>query len=207
MSTQAPPEIWIETDGCGSRHVMIRYDASEQGFRKASFHCHYPYADSNSAIADATDFAIRLGASEPVEFRDSPWPGPKIVPPEMAPKLTRKSEGSEILATSPLWHGASATVFYHATVAGPQSAATVSIERDGQPIFTVNASPAGVSVTNPETPQGLLLDQIRWHVRHEPALRWAIGFACGLHSASEGGVQGRMTYPGARMAAFMGQWL
>lgn len=68
-----PTKVWVEDDLFGSRHVMLQHEGFEP-FNYASFYYNYAYT-SNAGTWDAANrLAVELGATEPVEHRNRPFP-------------------------------------------------------------------------------------------------------------------------------------
>lgn len=61
--------VWVENDCLsGSRHVVVQHEGCSP-FTYATFHYRYGYTDNAGTHAAATQLAIELGATEPVEVR------------------------------------------------------------------------------------------------------------------------------------------
>lgn len=60
--------VWIESDLFGARHVVVQHKGCDP-FTYASFHYDYRYTDNAGTLAAATDLALQLGATEPIDRR------------------------------------------------------------------------------------------------------------------------------------------
>ena len=60
--------VWIESDMMGARHVMLQHETCDP-FTYCSFNYCYGYTDNATTHHAATQMAISLGATEPVEHR------------------------------------------------------------------------------------------------------------------------------------------
>ena len=68
-------KVWIESDLCGARHVMVQHDLEgETPFCYATFHYEYGHTDNASTRSQAEKLARELGAQGPVEWRNAPMP-------------------------------------------------------------------------------------------------------------------------------------
>ena len=63
-----PTRIWVESDFCGARHVVLQHEGHEP-FRYATFNYDYAYTSNSNNVARAEKLAKELGAVEPIEHR------------------------------------------------------------------------------------------------------------------------------------------
>jgi hypothetical protein len=63
-----PTKVWIENGLGGERHVMIQHEG-HGAFTYATFFYNYGYTDNATTHKMATDLAVHLGATEPIEYR------------------------------------------------------------------------------------------------------------------------------------------
>lgn len=69
-------KIWIESDIAGACHVMVQHnDGVSEPFCYCSFHYSYAYTSNASVKHEAEQMALRLGAKEPVEYRQRVFNG------------------------------------------------------------------------------------------------------------------------------------
>jgi len=60
--------IWIENGLFGERAVMVQHEGCDP-FEYAVFNYAYGYTDNASTLRAATNLALSLGATEPIEMR------------------------------------------------------------------------------------------------------------------------------------------
>lgn len=66
--TLLKPAIWIESGMAGDRHIMVQY-GDDAPFEYAALFYRYGYTDNATIHRAATEIAVSIGASEPVEER------------------------------------------------------------------------------------------------------------------------------------------
>ena len=66
--TLLKPVIWIEYGIGGDRHIMVQY-ADDAPFEYAALFYRYGYTDNATIHRAATEIAVSIGATEPVEER------------------------------------------------------------------------------------------------------------------------------------------
>lgn len=69
--TMLKPAIWMESGMAGDWHIMVQY-ADDAPFEYAALFYRYGYTDNATIHRAATDIAVSIGASEPVEERQRP---------------------------------------------------------------------------------------------------------------------------------------
>lgn len=70
-----PTHVWIESDMFGGRHVMRQHEGMKP-FCYCSFFYDYTHTSNGKTLQDATNMALSIGATEPVEHRSRElhWP-------------------------------------------------------------------------------------------------------------------------------------
>ncbi|MGF6212379.1 hypothetical protein [Comamonas sp. 4034] len=63
-----PTKIWIESDFCGSRHVMRQHEGHKPAQLATVYYC-YGHTDNSSTRSMAEMIAKALGAIDPIEHR------------------------------------------------------------------------------------------------------------------------------------------
>ncbi len=61
-------KVWIESDMFGSRFVMMQHETCHP-FEYCQFGYDWAYTSNSGTLSAATEMAIKLGATEPVEHR------------------------------------------------------------------------------------------------------------------------------------------
>lgn len=61
-------KVWIESDILGAKHVVLQHEGCEP-FTWCTFNYDHRYTGNSTTLKCATDMAISLGASHPVEHR------------------------------------------------------------------------------------------------------------------------------------------
>lgn len=73
--TILPTACWIESDFFGGRHVVLQHEGLEP-FTYASFPYDYRYTSNSMTAIAAETVARSLGAVDPIEQRQRPFPPP-----------------------------------------------------------------------------------------------------------------------------------
>lgn len=63
-----PSKVWIESDWCGSKHVMRQHEGHEPAQLATVYYC-YGHTDNSSTRGMAEMIAKAFGAVEPIEHR------------------------------------------------------------------------------------------------------------------------------------------